>query len=202
MASSSYSDGKALVDRFVSVINAQPNKSTFYTAAPPSVQVGECRDEKFCGWCIKPYSGTSWVKATELALSIRLPGIRLPGLYRSLVTRYIFPAFSAGGIRLWANTPEGTANGEFRCSHIGFAPLAYDLLTKGYLQFGNPETGDFDPICFDLNSVGSTIDCPILRFEHEFFDVNELMPKAWIYGSFREFLETVISGTSFPSALL
>jgi hypothetical protein len=96
-------------------------------------------------------------------------GCRFPLVYRSLITRYIFPAFEAAELRFFANTPEGIDSHELRTR---IDPDAVDsilinsLTGAGYLQFAQPAGVNYDPVCFDLNH-GSDQDRPIVQIDHE-----------------------------------
>lgn len=90
----------------------------------------------------------------------------LPYALRSLVSRYIFPAFDALGICFFANTPEGTDFAEFRTRLFSDKTLCPMLLAHRYLRFAQPDLYDFDPICIDMNH-GSGIDGAIVQIDHE-----------------------------------
>src|SRR5712671_8231160 len=75
---------------------------------------------------------------------------RLPLSFTSLLSRYSFPSFDIGGISFFGWEVVHT---EF----AGIAPpakgsLSELLLPSGYIQLGRPDTGDFDAVCFDLNT--------------------------------------------------
>lgn len=44
---------------------------------------------------------------------------------------------------------------------------AYNLLQHGYLQFARPDTGDYDPICFDTRRRLKGGEHPVVRVDHE-----------------------------------
>jgi len=46
------------------------------------------------------------------------------------------------------------------------AVIADELLPAGYLQFGNPHEGNYDPICFDTNKISNN-EYPIVQIDHE-----------------------------------
>ena len=101
----------SLVDRFVAAVNVGHREpvNTEVEGVPPSVLIGEPDEHGFCDGAIKPYAPVTWIEPLERRL-----GYTLPDLFRSLVTRYIFPAFEAGDVFFFAHTPEGTKFKEFR----------------------------------------------------------------------------------------
>jgi len=98
-----------LIDRFVDVVNTGSREPVDPDDTPPSVLVGEPNEYDNYNWRIKPLASIDWVEPLEKRL-----GFRIPAVYRSLIARYIFPAFEFGDIFFFANTPEGTAFFEFR----------------------------------------------------------------------------------------
>jgi hypothetical protein len=157
-------DIDSLVDRFVAAVNAGYRDPVILDIdqTPPSVLVGEPDEYDAYDWAIKPYAPIDWVEAMEA----RLPR-RFPAVYRSLITRYIFPSFDAGGVWFFANTPEGTEYSELR-TRI-FDPSLFPALQRGgYVQIGNPGAGfiSYDPVCFDP-SRGDNHDRPLVRIDHE-----------------------------------
>jgi hypothetical protein len=44
--------------------------------------------------------------------------------------------------------------------------IADQLLPAGYLQFGNPHEGNYDPVCFDTNKISNN-EYPIVQIDHE-----------------------------------
>jgi hypothetical protein len=41
------------------------------------------------------------------------------------------------------------------------------LLRAGFVQFGRPATGSYDPVCFDLNRKAEDGECPVVLLDHE-----------------------------------
>jgi hypothetical protein len=97
------------------------------------------------------------------ALVPRLPA-RFPPLYELLVISYRWPETALGPVSLLANPPgpdlSGLAEEIFRDRILSQA-----LLTAGYIQLGRPETGDYDPICFDTGRQRADRDAPIVRLD-------------------------------------
>jgi hypothetical protein len=114
-------------------------------------------------WAIRrPLSLCAWIDAFEA----RLPG-RLPRSYRSLVTRYVFPSFEVGRVRLFANTRAELPEGLELIEAVFYDPhLCTPLLAAGLVQFGRA-TGSYDPVCFDLRKRANSGECPIVHVDHE-----------------------------------
>src|ERR1700738_169840 len=45
--------------------------------------------------------------------------------------------------------------------------ISVPLLRAGFVQFGRPATGSYDPVCFDLNRNSKDGECPVVRLDHE-----------------------------------
>lgn len=157
-----------LVDLFVRHVNTHERERVLIWEAPPSVLEGEPDEYKFYDWRIRPYEKIDWIDEVEK----RLP-FPFPYLYRSLVTRYIFPSFCVRlareqEIQFLANTPEGTADHELRVWLFKDETMMEPLLSHGFLYFANPTYGpSYDPLCFDMNRRTGRDDHPIVRFFHE-----------------------------------
>lgn len=152
-----------LIDRFVDAINTGSREPVYpeTTTTPPSVFV--CRPNEYGSydWRIQPCPDIDWIEPLEAKLPFGLPLV-----YRSLVSRYIYPAFGYGDLFFFANTPEGTAFHEFRVRLFLDEHMSPKLLARGFLQFGNPYGGGYDPVCFDMNRASIT-DAPIVQLDHE-----------------------------------
>jgi len=177
-----------LVDRFVVAVNTSYREpvNVEIDEVPPSVLVGEPDEEAWCDWALKPYATVNWIKPVEQRL-----GRRFPAIFRSLVTRYIFPTFEAGEVFFFANTPEGTEFRELR-NRVFSEDLSPALQRSGYLQIGHPGGGDYDPICFALHD-GDSDDGPLVQIDHEGIicdDVVEVIRE--IAPSLRHFMSSVI----------
>lgn len=157
-----------LVDRFVLHVNTHEREPISVNDAPASVLEGPSDEYGYSDWRIRPYEKIDWIDAVEQ----RLP-FRFPYLYRSLVTRYIFPSFCVKlsrvqEIQFLANTPEGAADHELRDRLFWNDTMMEPLLAHGYLCFANPTDGAmFDPLCFDMNRLTGCDDHPIVRFNHD-----------------------------------
>ena len=151
-----------LVDRFVAAINTRHREpvNVELDETPPSVLVGDPDEDGWCDWAIKPYAAIDWIEPVQQRL-----GHSFPAVFRSLVTRYIFPGFEAGEVFFFANTPEGPESRELRKRAFS-EDLFRALQRSGYLQIGQPAGGGYDPLCFALHR-GDDDDCPIVQIDHE-----------------------------------
>ncbi len=98
-------------------------------------------------------------------LESKLPR-RLPSSFRSLVTRYAFAPFDIGPLRLFGNTG---LDEEDDLSGVIFRDrtMAQATLKNGYIQFARPDTGSYDPICFDAKDSAANREFAIVRLDHE-----------------------------------
>jgi hypothetical protein len=124
-----------------------------------------------------------WIDTVETALRRRFPVS-----FHSLVTRYAFPAFDAGGIHFFANTGHDSLD-ELKVAIFKDPNIANVTRTAGYIQFARPEGGSYDPICFDARRSANNREYPIVRLNHE--DIlcrNEAGSPAKIANSFYRFI--------------
>ena len=113
------------------------------------------------GHIFRRVESAPWVEALEA----KLPR-RFPASFRSLVTRYAFPPFDAGGLSFFANTG-GDSPEELGAAIFNDRAIADATLKAGYMQFARPEGGGYDPICFDARRAASNREFPIARLDHE-----------------------------------
>ncbi len=102
-----------------------------------------------------------WVEALEA----KLPQ-RFPASFRSLVTRYAFPSFDAGGLCFFANTGSDSPE-ELSVAMFNDRIIADAMLKAGYIQFARPQSGGYDPICFAAGRAVSNREFPVVRLDHE-----------------------------------
>jgi hypothetical protein len=151
------------IDAFVARVNRSPREPLCYDEVPEFLRAGEPVDAEgyWVPWAIRPAPlPCAWIDAFEA----KLPG-PLPRSYRSLVTRYQFPAFEVGPVRLFASTG-GVVNDVWELVRAVFldAHLSTPLLAAGFVQFGRV---GWDPVCFDLNRRKNHGECPVLQLDHE-----------------------------------
>ena len=106
-------------------------------------------------------NGDDWIARLEA----RLPA-PLPPSFRSLVARYVYSEFAAGGLWCFANTGEQTEQ-EWGTALWKDKVLSGGLLREGYIQFARPDTGSYDPICFDTQHRAKDGECPVVWIDHE-----------------------------------
>ena len=126
------------------------------------------------GHLFRRVESAPWVDALEA----KLPK-RFPASFRSLVTRYTFPSFEAGGLSFFPNTGVNSSE-ELSVAIFNDRIIAGATLKAGYIQFARPEGGSYDPICFDARRAVSNHEFPIVLLDHE-----EILCRDRIYESER-----------------
>lgn len=152
------------IDRFVEQVNGGPREPQSYDEVPEFLreQMPGAADAMFVPWTVRPAaSPCAWIESFEA----KLPGA-LPRSYRSLVTRYLFPAFQVGAVMLFANTGVGVHD-ELVDAAFRDRFLAAPLLAAGLVQFGRRDAANYDPICFDLTRRANSGECPVVHLDHE-----------------------------------
>ncbi len=149
-----------VVDAFVRKVNNTPRRRIREEDVPHPLRGGGAEFGLYYDWTIQRFDRINWIESLEDALQRKLP----PS-YRSLVTRYIFPAFDVGDLTLLANTGR-TLYHEMGMAMIHDRVLSEVLLKNGYAQFARPSSGEVDPIGFDFNRTTSDGECPIVRINH------------------------------------
>ena len=120
-------------------------------------------------WTIQRAGPITWIEPVE----VKLPA-PLPPSYRSLVSRYVFPAFEVSPVILLANTGEPLYH-EMSATMTEDKVLSEVLIKNGYAQFARPHSGDSDPVCFDFNRRTQEGECPIVRVSHHTIVFNSLV---------------------------
>ena len=151
----------ALIDAFVRKINHSPRRRIREEDVPHPLREGGAEFGLYYQWTIQPFNRINWIAPLEEVLPAQLPPT-----YRSLVSRYIFPAFEIDSIILLANTGK-TLYHEMNMAMAHDAVTSQVLLDKGFAQFAIPNTGDSDPVCFDFNRRTPEGECPIVRVSHQ-----------------------------------
>jgi hypothetical protein len=103
----------------------------------------------------------AWIDVLES----KLPS-RLPTSFRSLVTRYAFASFGIGPLTLFGNTGLDEED-DLNVAIFRDPTMAPALLKNGYIQFARPDTGSYDPICFDARKSAANREFAIVRLDHE-----------------------------------
>lgn len=121
-------------------------------------------------------------------LESKLP-TRLPPSSESLLSRYSFASFEASGISFFGWGP--TSAEFFEVASPLKGSLSEFLLPAGYFQIGQPDTGSFDAICFDLSTQKQNREYRIVLADHEEVLCNSRVKiRSELWPSFRNFLET------------
>ena len=150
----------ALIDDFVRKINRSPRRRIREEDVPQRLREGGAEFGLYYDWTIQSFDPINWIEPLET----RLPA-RLPPSYRSLVTRYIFPAFEVPPLVLLANTGQ-TLYHEMSMEMAHDKALSDVLLKSGFAQFARLSSGDSDPVCFDFRQRSAEGECPIVRISH------------------------------------
>ena len=117
---------------------------------------------------------------------------RFPVSYSSLITRYAFPAFDAGDIHFFANSGDQSLD-ELSVAIFQDPNIAQMTHANCFIQFARPESGSFDPICFDARRSANNREYPIVRLDHE--DIlcrNKIGRITNIAGSFYRFISDFV----------
>jgi len=176
-----------LIDRFVATLNKRGFPSQLRTDVPEKLyrDIGVVNTEHadWCDWEIKGIKEAPWLSNVEA----KLPS-RLPPLFLSLLSRYIFLLFDAGPLTFFANTGEDIYD-EFSLAVFRDEVLSEQMLAAGYLHFARLDTGSYDPICFDTNNPSGNGDYRIVQIDHEEILINDRVKVVkQIAPSFRQFV--------------
>jgi len=113
---------------------------------------------------------------------------RLPQSFESLLSRYSFPSFDVGGISFFGWQPGSSEL--FEVASAAKGSLSELLLPSGYIQVGRPDTGDFDAVCFDLNTQRKNREWRIVQADHEEILCNrKVRIRRELWRSFRELVQ-------------
>lgn len=176
-----------LIDRLVESVNHGKREPKWEGEVPVSLRLAAVDDWWF-DWKIERSSRIDWIDRLE----DRLPA-RYPGSFRSLITRYEYPAFSLGPVTMFANTAE-SVDYELREEIWKDKGLSEPLLSHGFLQFGRPSTGSYDPICFEVGESPGSQELEIVRLDHEELLCNSrIRVTERIAGSFFRFAEAQLA---------
>jgi hypothetical protein len=154
-------DVDQLIDRFVSKVNGAVRQRIREEDLPVQLREGGARFGLYYSWNIQRFAHINWIEPLEE----RLPA-RLPPSYRSLVTRFIFPAFEVPPLILLGNTGHTLYN-EMSYLIVRDKVLTKSLLSHGYVQFARRSSGDYDPVCFDFTRRDAAGECPVVQIDHE-----------------------------------
>ena len=176
----------ALVDDFVRYANQAGFEWKFPDEVPQELRTSHEKDGMFY-WQIREAVSNPWVEG----LAKQLPRT-FPRPYRSLVERYRFCNFEVGPVMFFANSGQALF---FELSGRVFwdKHLFPTLHKHGYLEFGKPDEGNYDPVCFDMKRLDRD-DAPIVQLDHEEILIRErIRVVAEIAPSFTDFLKRAIA---------
>jgi len=91
---------------------------------------------------------------------------RLPPSYRSRLLRYRFPAFDVGAVTLFGNL-DGRSYDDLVVASTRDRVLSSVARANGFIQIGRPESGSYDPVCFDARRRTKTGEAGIVQLDHE-----------------------------------
>src|SRR5690606_21606695 len=111
---------------------------------PVRLRGGPADSERRVDWTFQRLQAAPWIESLETGLPRPFP----PS-FRSLVTRYMFPAFDLGPVHLFANTGEPELEEELAARLFADPAMSEGLLANGFVQIGRPVDGSYDPVCFD-----------------------------------------------------
>ena len=128
-----------------------------------------------------------WIEPLE-----KLLRRRFPVSFGSLITRYAFPTFDAGGIHFFANSGEQSLD-ELNVAIFKDPNIAHVTQADGFIQFARPAGGSYDPICFDARRTANNREYPIVRLNHEeILCHNQIGSPRTIAGSFYRFVSDFV----------
>jgi hypothetical protein len=148
-----------LVDAFVRYLNAVGFDPKFPDQIPEELRTSNAEYGTF-HWQIRPSSPNPWVeKQIE-----KLPQ-SWPQPFRTLIDRYRFCNIEVGPLMLFANTGSDLFY-ELSIRAFKDKGIFPTLHSNGFLQFGLPHEGNYDPVCFDMKRRNRA-DAPIVQLDHE-----------------------------------
>jgi hypothetical protein len=148
------------IDAFVAKINSSQREPLFPEDVPEPLRIGQPDKYGQFMWSIVKADCSQWIPDLER----KLPK-KFPPSYHSFISRYMFPAFEFGPVFLFGNTGY-EIHSELKDKIFRDKAIADELLPAGYLQFGNPYEGNYDPVCFDTNKINDN-EYPIVQIDHE-----------------------------------
>lgn len=127
-------------------------------------------------------------RSEQVATLEEKTGHRFPRSFRQLLSNFQFLSFELGGIEFFGNDPDGLPQKLFS------DPVMSEVLLKNKLiQVGRPDTGSYDPVCFNLAKVRGQ-ETELVIVDHEQILINNRVKifKS-IAPSFPAFVEQAIS---------
>jgi hypothetical protein len=174
-----------LVDKFVRYANETGFESRSPDEVPEDLRTSDVEHGMF-HWQIRPVASNPWIEQFVQQLPQALPRP-----YLSLVQRYRFCDFTVGPVMFFANSGQDLS---YELSKRVFKDkrLFPTLHKRGYLEFGKPEAGSYDPICFDTSDRDGN-DAPVVRLDHEAILMrNRIRVVQEIASSFADFIRSAV----------
>ena len=107
--------------------------------------------------------------------------------------RVLFLPCDVAGISLFAWQSDSSLYIEEASARKG--SLSELLIPAGYVQIGQPDTGSFDAVCFDLKEQRQNRECRIVQVDHEDILCNwRVRVSGELWPSFIKLVEGVLSG--------
>jgi hypothetical protein len=120
----------------------------------------------------------------------------LPVLFEDLLLRWRWAPVDVGAVQLLAN-PVGVDLSGFVSQVLNDRGLAEVLLPAGYIQFGRPGGGGYDPVCFDIARGRTTDDARVVQIDHEaILCHHRLRVVRELYPSFRHLIAEVVAAAA------
>lgn len=163
-------------------------KEPLYIENIPEELRGEKIFNEYYDWNIIRKDHTSEIDE----LQKKIP-IKFPMSYYSLLSRYCFLGFRLKNIFLYGNTGK-KLNYDLETRLFSDKIMSPFLLNNGFLQIGNPEPGNYDPVCFDISRCKKGFKEPqIVQLDHEaILCKSQLKILCKISSSFIELLEKAV----------
>ena len=157
-------DCDRIIDAFVARVNSSPRERLCLEEVPaqlrvPSVSSFTEDPLDLTEWQIIAADHSSRIESLERRL-----GLRFPPSFRSLVSRYSFPAFECGPIMFFSNTGV-PLQWELQEKLFSDPVMSPQLLAAGYLQIGNPQFNNYDPVCIEVPRAGQ--EGKVVQLSHE-----------------------------------
>jgi hypothetical protein len=160
---SEVSDQRA--DSFVAAVNAAPREILSADEIPEPCLLSQAEHQGWFYWKIVKSTDTDWLPELEA----RLP-YPLPPTLRSLLSRYLFPAFGAGPLGFYAvgvSSAPNLAIAEFKEAIFADRFMSPFLLKRGFIPFARPSDWCYDPVCFDFRNSNRKSEPVVVRVDHE-----------------------------------
>jgi hypothetical protein len=176
----------ALVDEFVRYLNQAGFEPGFPDDVPEELRTSEAAHGMF-NWRVLQSTSNPWIET----LVQRLPQA-LPTPYLSLVGRYLFCNFEVGPVMFFGNTGRNVFHDRSACM-LKDHNLNATLHKNGFLEFGKPKGGHYDPICFAMQHRNEG-DAPVVQLDHEEILIrNRIRVVKEIAPSFARFLHQAVA---------